>query len=63
VIGIRARRLADSTVPIRSTQRGGGETRSLSNQPSSMSRARFTPVAAPVNPAPCISPTGRMNVM
>ena len=47
-----------STVPASSTQRGAGEASSRSNQPCSMSRARLTPVAAPVKPAPCRKLTG-----
>ena len=47
VIGISTRRLADSTVPASSTPRGAGDASRRSNQPSSMSRARLTPVAAP----------------
>ena len=54
VAGISDRRLAEITRPASSTERGAGETSSRSNQPCSMSRARLTPVAAPVNPAPCM---------
>src|SRR3978361_1513392 len=53
-IGTTARTTAPATVEKRSAQRGAGETSSRSNQPCSMSRARFTPVAAPENPAACI---------
>ena len=52
--GISDRRLAEITSPASRTGRGAGETSSRSNQPCSMSRARFTPVAAPVKPAPCM---------
>ena len=58
VAGIRARRLAESTSPASRAGRGAGEDSSRSNQPCSMSRARLTPVAAPVKAAPCIRLTG-----
>ena len=53
VAGISDRRLAERTRPASSAGRGAGEASRRSNQPCSMSRARLTPVAAPVNPAPC----------
>ena len=49
---------SEITKPASSTERGAGETSNRSNHPCSMSRARLTPVAAPVNPAPCIRLTG-----
>jgi hypothetical protein len=56
--GTSARKLAESTSPASRTGRGAGEASRRSNHPCSMSRARLTPVAAPVNPAPCIRLTG-----
>ena len=47
------RRDGDDAITARIFERGAGETSSRSNQPCSMSRARLTPVAAPVKPAPC----------
>jgi hypothetical protein len=61
VIGSSERRLADATIDPSKSQRGIGATSIRSNQPCSMSRARFTPVAAPEKLAACISDTGRMN--
>src|SRR6476620_10194914 len=58
VAGISERRAADSTSPARITGRGAGETSRRSNQPCSMSRAKLTPVAAPVKPAPWSRLTG-----
>jgi hypothetical protein len=58
VAGIRTRKLADSTSPASRETRLAGEASRRSNQPCSMSRARLTPVAAPVNPAACIRLTG-----
>ena len=60
--GISERALAASTVPESSTQRGAGETSSRSSQPCSMSRARLTPAAAPVKPAPCSMLIGTMKL-
>ena len=62
VAGISERAPAASTVPASSTQRGAGETSSRSSQPCSMSRARLTPAAAPVKPAPCSMLTGTMKL-
>ncbi len=62
VAGSSARSEADATRPSSRVRRGAGASISRSNQPCSMSRARFTPVAAPVNPAPWRKPTGTMNV-
>ena len=60
--GISDRRLAESTIPASSAGRGAGEASRRSNQPCSMSRARLTPVAAPVNPAPWSRLTGMMKL-
>ena len=60
--GISDRRLADSTRPASSAGRGAGEASRRSNQPPSMSRARLTPVAAPVKPAPWSMLIGRMKL-
>ena len=60
--GISDRRLAESTSAGEQDRRGAGETSSRSNQPCSMSRARLTPVAAPVKPAPCSRLTGIMKL-
>ena len=62
VAGSSARRPAERTSPARITGLGAGEASSRSNQPPSMSRARLTPVAAPVNAAPCIRLTGMMKL-
>ena len=45
-------------IPASSTPRGAGPSSRRSNQPCSMSRARFTPVAAPLNPAAWMRLTG-----
>ncbi len=60
--GISERRLAESTMPASSAGRGAGEASRRSNQPSSMSRARLTPVAAPVKPAPWSMLIGMMKL-
>ena len=60
--GINERSAAELTMPASSAERGAGEASRRSNQPCSMSRARLTPVAAPVNPAPWSMLTGMMKL-
>ena len=62
VAGISERIAAAATSPASRTQRGAGEARKRSNSPSSISRARLTPAAAPVKPAPWSIETGIMKL-
>jgi hypothetical protein len=63
VAGTIERDTAPRIGPTMSIGRGTGATSRRSNQPCSMSRARFDPAAAPAKPAPCRHESGTIQEM